>query len=789
MKLACPVCHKDVSLTGDGLYRVHGPRDERCPGSGADPSVPASVLTAPEPTLAELPILGTLERAVQAKPQQPLEIVWMPHGSDTPAPAFTRPDPEPYCSRCDTDTHVCPGCGEPLTHGTEVCAECQVAHEGDSESQSVVPNVPLDIEHPRLVPPTPEITAERVRSAEERRAHADAQVAARRKPVKPAWTGPQELHSLQATVIMGQREAVAAGIDLVRHGKLSCDIETEGLGLAARHLKAVIFSDVPDGRTSVVFDPRDPVQAKMVIWMFDHAVSLAFHNSSFDVPQLAMNRLFTPVHADKVDDTLLWARLAEPAETTSKDLGSCAQRYLGLSYDKKGMAKAGKTVGMNSEKQVYEEMDLDRPIYARGAGSDAIVTARLVHRLQKAALERLLYNHPFTGWGVQGSEAVDLVRREQILNRMSLRRTVKGLRADLEYLDQFNEQHAKRIHAEERKLAGLGIRPGVNQDLVGWLDKQNLVPGDYPVTKTGLWSGAKDHLATLNHPVAADFLWHKEQTHVLKDYLEKVRDLAVSHDGHEWLHPVVKYFGAVTGRQSIGEPPLHQFPEDARGVILADPGDDLTSIDWSQIEPVVISNVAGQLDVLDGYENRGEKFYTVVERLTGIPYKQAKAQLLGTLYGQGKRLTATKLGVSPEEAEEIKNAIFQPMAKVLQMTYTLRELARQHRMVPTISGRILPIPSGFYNGEYSVQTHKGVNFFVQGSAYDILADRTVECEKAGLGDAIYLLMHDEIVCSTDAAHDIRKIMETPPERLCRHSGRTPVLHTDMERLGQRWAKV
>jgi len=28
------------------------------------------------------------------------------------------------CERCDHDTHRCPGCGDPLTHGTEACAEC-----------------------------------------------------------------------------------------------------------------------------------------------------------------------------------------------------------------------------------------------------------------------------------------------------------------------------------------------------------------------------------------------------------------------------------------------------------------------------------------------------------------------------------------------------------------------------------------------------------------------------------------------------------------------------------------
>lgn len=28
------------------------------------------------------------------------------------------------CERCNYDTHRCPGCGEPLPHGTEVCGSC-----------------------------------------------------------------------------------------------------------------------------------------------------------------------------------------------------------------------------------------------------------------------------------------------------------------------------------------------------------------------------------------------------------------------------------------------------------------------------------------------------------------------------------------------------------------------------------------------------------------------------------------------------------------------------------------
>lgn len=34
----CPTCHTERSLTSDGTIRVHGPRDNRCSGSGQVPA-------------------------------------------------------------------------------------------------------------------------------------------------------------------------------------------------------------------------------------------------------------------------------------------------------------------------------------------------------------------------------------------------------------------------------------------------------------------------------------------------------------------------------------------------------------------------------------------------------------------------------------------------------------------------------------------------------------------------------------------------------------------------------
>jgi hypothetical protein len=41
----------------------------------------------------------------------------------------------PYCEYCDTDNHVCPGCGEPVLHGKVACSDCKAVE--------IHPNEPL----------------------------------------------------------------------------------------------------------------------------------------------------------------------------------------------------------------------------------------------------------------------------------------------------------------------------------------------------------------------------------------------------------------------------------------------------------------------------------------------------------------------------------------------------------------------------------------------------------------------------------------------------------------------
>lgn len=625
-------------------------------------------------------------------------------------------------------------------------------------------------------------------------------------PARIATPGTHSFRTdLDAVYTVGRDECVEALKGIFRTTRrLACDIETFGLGLDALRIKSVSFSD---HRHAVVFDPRDPAQEWAIRMAMSHATELIFHNSPYDVPSLYLNGLMSLDDVAKVTDTLVWSRLADPGERVRKNLLECANRYLGTNGTDVLMA-AFKALGL-SKKDGFRSFDLDRPIYLQGAASDPLITWRLAPVVRRAALARTTEGHPFTEWGLDGEEAERLVDREQRLNRIFLRRSCIGFLVDFEYLDRYRTQNAEAVREAERALAENGVRPGNGQDLAKRLEELGELPPDHPKTDTGLWRMRAKDVERLRHPLAKRFLAHKKIEKVGKDYLTKCVELA---DANGRIHPTVNFLAAATGRTSMGDPPIQQFSGPARGIVLADPGDSLTSIDWSQIEPVTMANVAGDRTVLEGYEIRGEKLYDAIAAKAKISYKAAKVVLLAQMYGEGLPKLSADLDLDPgpyvalpaddwrvrrgmhkagdvvpeyQEARELRAAVFRAMPASRELIYKLKDIAFTHRMIFTVSGRILSIPSVMGR----VETHKGVNYFCQGGAYDVLAEAVIACEDAGLAEAIYLLMHDELVVSTAAAHDIRKIMETPPARLCKLAGRTPVLRTDLADLGERWAEA
>jgi DNA polymerase-1 len=273
-------------------------------------------------------------------------------------------------------------------------------------------------------------------------------------------------------------------------------------------------------------------------------------------------------------------------------------------------------------------------------------------------------------------------------------------------------------------------------------------------------------------------------------------------------------------------------------MLQPDIGDAFTSIDLSQGEPITIANAAGDMGVIEGYERGSNGLYVQLglmskmlpagttkedcERNPALKliYGQLKQTLLAQLYGQGLPLLSAKLGldIGPFEpptdweievrgwdeakrypryfaAKRLRTAVYSAMPETEKFIAKLKRISNEHRVMMTIAGRVVDVPvkkwevanTNPVRHEWRVEAHKGVNYFCQGGQYDLMADAQIRIIEAGLEDAVYLMMHDELIASTSASRDIRQILQTPSERFCFWSKRTPILRTDTKDLGDRWA--
>lgn len=571
----------------------------------------------------------------------------------------------------------------------------------------------------------------------------------------------------------------------VAPGVVAIDIETMGLGAEAFSVKCLTAAwETGAGTVSVLLDvARRDHDCRLARRIIAAATELVLHNAAFDVPPLHHVGVLSIDDVAKVVDTVVYARLAFPDVLRKKSLEALAPLadFPSAEVTMSELFKANKMTISDG----FREFDIDRPVYRRGAMSDTVATLRLLPVIRAAAWDRLVTDNPLSHapMALDSAGAVAVMEREQRVNRIMLRRSARGLGVDVEHLDRFAAATHGDVERASRELTAAGVDPdagNVGGLVVAKLDEQGELPPSWPRTATGKLKATKDDLAGLDHPLARDARRVAELRKVL-GYLSKVREM---HEATGRLHPSVSVLGAsATGRMSYSSPELQQFPTDARPIIVHDEG--LTSVDWSQIEPVVMANAAGDVQFLAPFE-RGEDLYAPIQAAAGVTRKTAKVLLLAAMYGQGRTSMAAALGIDVEHAAALQDGMWSAMPATGRFVGRLRSVAETYRAVITAAGRVLPVPT--LNGQ--VAAYKGVNYFCQGSAYDVLSDTLIRLDDAGIADHVHLAMHDELVVSTAVGAEVEEIMRTPPDFLLRWTGgRTPVFRCDRLDLGRAWREA
>jgi DNA polymerase-1 len=601
------------------------------------------------------------------------------------------------------------------------------------------------------------------------------------------------------------RDHVADAInELLSHRvPLAADIETSGTSAAFSRQLKVVTVGTPD--LVVALDPRDEYQRPVIRRVLGEAPELIFHNGAFDVPLLVGDGLADIEIVERTTCTLIAARLAIPGRE-KRTLSALASRFLGVETG--DIVDIFKAAGYKNRSQGFESMDIDAPTYLTSAMLDTAVTARLRPALDDAVVTQLTQGHGYTSFGLDREGALAELHRQQVVNRGMLRASVRGYTLDENYYTKYIDSQVKVQRDAEMALEAAGLNPGHGPSLAAKLSADGLLPAGWKrTTKTHQPSAERDELKKLKeHPLVAAHLTYTEIRKNRDDYLDKLLDYA-RFDGR--VHPQLHILGAgATGRMSAGDPPVQQFPDTARQMVLADDPDGWVSIDWTAVEPMVAAYTSGQLDLSRAVVG-GADTYVPVARAAGlIPpdvpdadakehpgRKAAKVVVLGLLYGKGVELLATELGTDYESARGIKDSVLSSVPLISQWMTHLRDAAEVYATTITSAGRIVPVERKYPGGP--VKGYMAQNYYHQGSAYDCLADALVEIHRQGLAPHIRMAIHDELVVTAEAADDVRRIMQNATPSLSRFLtklGRVEYLHeltlpTDAKALPERWMKV
>jgi DNA polymerase-1 len=281
--------------------------------------------------------------------------------------------------------------------------------------------------------------------------------------------------------------------------------------------------------------------------------------------------------------------------------------------------------------------------------------------------------------------------------------------------------------------------------------------------KTGFSTDARVLQAIRNeHPIIPKIERFRELSKLAQTYLDAL-PAWIGADGR--LHTTFLQTSTATGRLASINPNLQNIPirtetgREIRACFIAEPGNLLLSVDYSQVELRVLAHIANE-QVLRDIFLRGEDVHTeTASAVFELPPDQldvgmrSKAKMVnyGIVYGLSAFGLADRLQIPQEEAQDFIDRYLARFPAVAQFMLDAVAQAEEHGYVSTLFGRRRMIPE---LRARNWQTRKlgerlAVNTVIQGTAADIIKVAMVrahdELASAGLKTRVILQIHDELL--------------------------------------------
>lgn len=236
-----------------------------------------------------------------------------------------------------------------------------------------------------------------------------------------------------------------------------------------------------------------------------------------------------------------------------------------------------------------------------------------------------------------------------------------------------------------------------------------------------------------------------------------LKDLHYHMDNEGFVRPSVMSTGTITGRITTRRPNLQGASHDTIRPCLMPLADDcvFVSADYPQIEAWIAAKLSGDEAMLEllarGDLHRAvaaKAFHKAEDNISEEERGCVKQMVYGSFYGIGVKESATRLGVTVDQAEDLKKRIFAQCPKLARWLKEESEKARedQSEFVELASGRLRTLTRG--KEHYWDRMTARINGRIQGACADMLKASLLAIgpEVRALGGRVVLPVHDEIFC-------------------------------------------
>jgi len=359
-----------------------------------------------------------------------------------------------------------------------------------------------------------------------------------------------------------------------------------------------------------------------------------------------------------------------------------------------------------------------------------------------------------------------------------------GIKVDRETLSRMSNAFAQKmagLEAEIHELAGESFNVGSPKQLGEIMfDKLGYEGGKKG--KNGAYATGADILEDLatTHDFPKRVLDWRQLSKLKSTYTDALQDHINPNTGR--VHTSYSIAGAVTGRLSSTEPNLQNIPirtEDGRRIreaFVAENGNVLVSLDYSQIELRILAHIA-QIDSLkqafhDGLDihamTASEMFDVPLDEMTSEIRRQAKAINFGVIYGISGFGLARNLRIPRSEAQSFIDRYFERFPGIKEYMDKTVKFSKDNSYVETLFGRVIHTPEINAKGPMAgFAKRAAINAPIQGTAADIIRRAMIRVPEAikDLPAKMLLQVHDELLFEVkeefceDLIFQVQSIME------------------------------